>query len=88
MFWQAFRFYVTLPWQNATFETFSSGFTQIASAVYTINGVPGHVLCQASYFKANEAKLVLPFETIVTKKKTHQLGCETWIWMMKLNQKV
>ena len=43
MFWQAFRFYVTLPWQNATFETFLSGFSQIASVVYTINGVPANM---------------------------------------------
>ena len=43
MFWHAFRFDVTLPWRNATFETFLSGFSQIASAVYTINGVPANM---------------------------------------------
>ena len=61
--------------------------TQIASAVYTINRVPANMSSIVFQGKRSQTGIT-PFETIVTKKKTHQLGCETWIWMMKLNQKV
>ena len=47
----------------ATFETFLCVISQIADAVYSINGVPG--ACELSYFKWSEVTLLKPFEKVV-----------------------